>query len=194
MPDSIGELKYLVHLIANNNEISQLPKSITSLRNLQHLDLSENRLRYLPAGLRHLYLLKDINFDGNSLFEPLQDVCKGKQLHPILCYLESADERDEKILRKITEVIAANVPSEDFEFFCQKLQLGQADIEALQNTRALKLKEKMMKALDIWINKNQALTYGEMIEKLIRMLVMTGMHHLTNKVRALRLCSQSVTF
>eukprot|EP00076_Gallus_gallus_P017230 XP_015136878.1 lanosterol 14-alpha demethylase isoform X2 [Gallus gallus] len=170
MPDSIGELKYLVHLIANNNEISQLPKSITSLRNLQHLDLSENRLRYLPAGLRHLYLLKDINFDGNSLFEPLQDVCKGKQLHPILCYLESADERDEKILRKITEVIAANVPSEDFEFFCQKLQLGQADIEALQNTRALKLKEKMMKALDIWINKNQALTYGEMIEKLIRML------------------------
>uniref|UniRef100_A0A8B9ZFZ3 Leucine-rich repeat protein SHOC-2 n=1 Tax=Anas platyrhynchos TaxID=8839 RepID=A0A8B9ZFZ3_ANAPL len=94
MPESIGELEYLVHLIANNNDISQLPKSITSLRNLQHLDLSENRLKSLPAGLHHLHMLKDINFDGNSLSEPLQDLCRGKQLYPILCYLESANERD----------------------------------------------------------------------------------------------------
>lgn len=50
----------------------------------------------------------------------------------IICFIRL---HSEKILRKITEVIAANVPSEDFEFFCQKLQLGQADIEALQNTR-----------------------------------------------------------
>lgn len=41
----------------------------------------------------------------------------------------------EKILRKMIEMIAGNVPSEDFEFFCQKLQLGQTDIKALQNTR-----------------------------------------------------------
>lgn len=60
--------------------------------------------------------------------------------------------------------------------------------------RALKLKEKITKALDIWISENQALTYGEMIEKLIRMLVMTGMHHLTSKVKALKLCAQLVTF
>lgn len=60
----------------------------------------------MPAGLRHLYLLKDINFDGNSLFEPLQDVCKGKQLHPILCYLESADERD-GMLRTNTDIFRA---------------------------------------------------------------------------------------
>nr|XP_013042429.2 leucine-rich repeat and death domain-containing protein 1 isoform X3 [Anser cygnoides] len=170
MPDSIGELEYLVHLIANNNDISQLPKSITSLRNLQHLDLSENRLKSLPAGLHHLHLLKDINFDGNFLFEPLKDLCRGKQLHPILCYLESANERDEKILRKMIEVIADNVASEDFEFFCQKLQLRQADIKSLENTRTLKLKEKIIKALDIWISENQDLTYAEMVDKLIRIL------------------------
>lgn len=33
------------------------------------------------------------------------------------------------------EVIADNVASEDFEFFCQKLQLRQADIKSLENTR-----------------------------------------------------------
>ncbi|XP_047933475.2 lanosterol 14-alpha demethylase isoform X4 [Anser cygnoides] len=194
MPDSIGELEYLVHLIANNNDISQLPKSITSLRNLQHLDLSENRLKSLPAGLHHLHLLKDINFDGNFLFEPLKDLCRGKQLHPILCYLESANERDEKILRKMIEVIADNVASEDFEFFCQKLQLRQADIKSLENTRTLNLKEKIIKALDIWISENQDLTYAEMVDKLIRILVMTGMCDLTNKVKALKLYSQMVKF
>lgn len=43
IPDSIGELEYLVHLIANN-DISQLPKFITSLRKPQQRD---------PSGIRH---------------------------------------------------------------------------------------------------------------------------------------------
>lgn len=33
------------------------------------------------------------------------------------------------------DVIADNVASENFEFFCQKLQLRQADIKSLENTR-----------------------------------------------------------
>uniref|UniRef100_A0A8C0FMJ3 Uncharacterized protein n=1 Tax=Bubo bubo TaxID=30461 RepID=A0A8C0FMJ3_BUBBB len=47
IPNSIGELEYLVHLIANNN-IGQLPKSITSLRNLQQLDLSGEYQAFNP--------------------------------------------------------------------------------------------------------------------------------------------------
>lgn len=56
--------------------------------------LSGNELVSLPDGLHHLHLLTDINFDGNSLIRPPQEVCKGKQLHTIVRYLESADERD----------------------------------------------------------------------------------------------------
>uniref|UniRef100_A0A8D0FNK8 Leucine-rich repeat and death domain-containing protein 1 n=1 Tax=Strix occidentalis caurina TaxID=311401 RepID=A0A8D0FNK8_STROC len=48
IPNSIGELEYLVHLIANNNDIGQLPKSITSLRNLQQLDLSGEYQAFNP--------------------------------------------------------------------------------------------------------------------------------------------------
>lgn len=48
IPASIGELEYVVHLIANNNHIGQLPESITSLRNLQRLDLSSEYQAFNP--------------------------------------------------------------------------------------------------------------------------------------------------
>lgn len=56
------------------------------------------------------------------------------------------------------------------------------------------LKEKIIKALDVWISENQDLTYAEMVDKLIRILVMTGMYDLTNEVKALKLYSQMMKF
>ncbi|KYO26649.1 leucine-rich repeat and death domain-containing protein 1 [Alligator mississippiensis] len=194
IPEGIGELKYLVSLTANNNCINQLPKSIISLSSLQHLNLSGNELVSLPDGLHHLHLLTDINFDGNSLIRPPQEVCKGKQLHTIVRYLESADERDDKILHKVLKIIAGNVPLEHFEFFCQKLQLTNAEIKDLENNRALELEGKISCALGIWKSENQILTPAEMTDQLIRILTMTGLHYLTNKVKALKLYTQAVKF
>ncbi|XP_044859070.1 leucine-rich repeat and death domain-containing protein 1 isoform X4 [Mauremys mutica] len=194
IPEGIGELKHLVSLTANNNSISQLPKSVTSLSDLQQLNLSGNQLICLPSGLQHLQSLKDINFDGNPLIRPPQEVCKGKQLYTIVCYLESADERDGKILQKIFKIISGNVSFENFEFFCQKLQFNNAEIKSLENNRTLVLEEKILQALEIWKSENKALTPAEMIDQLIRVLTMTGMHYLTNKVKALKLYTQSVKF
>lgn len=45
----------------------------------------------------HLLLqLKDIDFDENILIRPPLEICKGKQLLPIIHYLENADQRDGK--------------------------------------------------------------------------------------------------
>ncbi|XP_075778502.1 leucine-rich repeat and death domain-containing protein 1 isoform X2 [Pelodiscus sinensis] len=194
IPEGIGELKHLVILTANNNYISKLPKSVTSLSDLQQLNLSGNQLICLPSGLHHLQSLKDINFDENPLIRPPQEVCKGKQLYTIVRYLESADERDGKILQKILKIIAGNVSFENFEFFCQKLQCNNAEIKLLENNRSLVLEEKILQALESWKRENQALTPAEMIEQLIRILTMTGMHYLTNKVKALKIYAQSVKF
>ncbi|CAM2105400.1 unnamed protein product [Caretta caretta] len=138
--------------------------------------------------------LKDINFDGNPLIRPPQEVCKGKQLYTIVRYLESADERDGKILQKILKIISGNVSFENFEFFCQKLQFNNAEIKSLENNRSLVLEEKILQALESWKSENQALTPAEMIDQLIRVLTMTGMHYLTNKVKALKLYTQSLKF
>lgn len=56
------------------------------------------------------------------------------------------------------------------------------------------MNEKIIKALDVWISENQDLTYAEMVDKLLRILVMTGMYDLTNEVKALKLYSQMVKF
>ena len=38
--------------------------------------------------------LKEINFDDYTLLRPHMEICKGKEMHMITCYLQRADERD----------------------------------------------------------------------------------------------------
>lgn len=48
----------------------------------------------LPSGIYKLSSLKEINFDDNPLMRPPMEICKGKEMHMITCYLQRADERD----------------------------------------------------------------------------------------------------
>ncbi|KAK9396173.1 LRRD1: Leucine-rich repeat and death domain-containing protein 1 [Crotalus adamanteus] len=98
IPESIGDIQSLVTLIANNNCLTELPSSFASLCNLQHLNLRENKLVYLPSDMHLLLQLKNIDFDENTLIRPPLEVCKGKQLLPIIHYLENADQRDGLVL------------------------------------------------------------------------------------------------
>uniref|UniRef100_A0ACB8FV21 Uncharacterized protein n=1 Tax=Sphaerodactylus townsendi TaxID=933632 RepID=A0ACB8FV21_9SAUR len=194
LPEALGEIKTLTTLIANDNCLRKLPKNFSSLRNLQRLDLSNNKLIALPSDLHFLQSLKDINFDGNALVRPPLEVCKAKQMLPITRILESADERDEKILQSVLKTIASNVPFENFEFFCQKLQLKNDVYKSIENNRALTIEEKVTQALDRWKTENETLSPDAMTDQLIRVLTMTGMYYLTNKIKALKLCSRIVKF
>lgn len=194
MPEGIGEMKSLVTLIANNNCLTKLPLSFSSLHNLQQLNLKENKILCLPSDMHLLLGLRDINFDGNALIRPPVEVCKGKQLVPITHYLESADKADEKILEKVLKIIATGIPFEHFEFFCEKLKLNSAIIKSIENNRTLLLEEKVYQALNNWKTANQGLTASAMTDQLIRILTMAGLYYLTNKVKAVKLCSRVVKF
>ncbi|KAM3821018.1 leucine-rich repeat and death domain-containing protein 1 [Vipera latastei] len=103
IPESIGDIQSLVTLIANNNCLTQLPSSFSSLCNLQHLNLRENKLVYLPSDMHLLLQLKDIDLDENTLIRPPLEVCKGKQLLPIIHYLENADQRDAEFVAALRQ-------------------------------------------------------------------------------------------
>ncbi|XP_054349889.1 leucine-rich repeat and death domain-containing protein 1 isoform X5 [Pongo pygmaeus] len=129
IPRNIGELRNLVSLHAYNNQISYLPPSLLSLNDLQQLNLSGNNLTALPSAIYNLFSLKEINFDDNPLLRPPMEICKGKQLYTIACYLQRADERDEKILEKIFKIVANNITETNFEFLCQKLNLANSETD-----------------------------------------------------------------
>ncbi|XP_077159969.1 leucine-rich repeat and death domain-containing protein 1 isoform X3 [Paroedura picta] len=194
LPKGLGEITTLVTLIANDNCLTKLPKSFSSLCHLQHLNLRDNKMLDLPSDIHLLHSLKDINFDGNALVRPPLEVCKGKQMLTITCYLKSADERDEKILESLLKTIASNIPFENFEFFCQKLQLKNDVYKSIVNNRALTIEEKVTQALDYWKTENEVLSPAAMTDQLIRVLNMTGIYYLTNKAKALKLCSRLVKF
>ncbi|XP_054349888.1 leucine-rich repeat and death domain-containing protein 1 isoform X4 [Pongo pygmaeus] len=88
-----------------------------------------NNLTALPSAIYNLFSLKEINFDDNPLLRPPMEICKGKQLYTIACYLQRADERDEKILEKIFKIVANNITETNFEFLCQKLNLANSETD-----------------------------------------------------------------
>lgn len=53
-----------------------------------------NNLTALPSAIHNLVSLKEIKFDDNPLLRPPMEICEGKQLYTITCYLQRADERD----------------------------------------------------------------------------------------------------
>ena len=59
LPDSIGDIKRLRHLILRENDLSELPESIGQCENLQLLDVSHNvHLKKLPKEIGHLHNLE----------------------------------------------------------------------------------------------------------------------------------------
>ncbi|KAL8165166.1 UNVERIFIED_CONTAM: hypothetical protein K2H54_032324 [Gekko kuhli] len=194
LPEGLGEIKTLVTLIANANCLTKLPKRFSSLYSLQRLNLRDNKILALPSDLQFLQSLKDIDFDGNALIRPPLEVCKGKQILTITRYLQRADERDEKILQSVLKIIASNISFENFEFFCQKLQLKNDVYKSIENNRSITVEEKVTQALDHWKTENEALSPAAMTDQLIRVLTMTGLYYLTNKAKALKLCSRLVKF
>lgn len=74
------------------------------------------------------------------------------------------------------------------------LWLGHTLFSLYFSIRALSIEEKVNQALDCWKTANETLSPDSMIDQLIRVLTMTGLYYLTNKVKALKLCSRIVKF
>ena len=59
-----------------------------------YFSLLGNNLTRLSSAIYNISSLEEINFDDNPLMRPPMEICKGKQMHTITCYLQRADERD----------------------------------------------------------------------------------------------------
>ncbi|KAM7325334.1 hypothetical protein ACRRTK_015589 [Alexandromys fortis] len=192
IPRNIGELRSLVSLHANNNQISSLPPSFLSLKVLQHLDLRGNNLTALPSAIYSLFSLKEINFDDNPLWRPPMEICKGKQLHTIARYLQRADERDEKILEKIFNIVANNVTEISFEFLQQKLNIASSE-NSLPVKNTVPLNERIYHTLIKWkADKSSLLTATALRDQLVRALNMIGAYNIIDKITALNLYTSAI--
>ncbi|CAF0867503.1 unnamed protein product, partial [Didymodactylos carnosus] len=67
LPDSIGDLSYLVVLNLQNNQLEKIPDTIRTLLELEKLILSQNNLSVLPDGLFYISSLLTLNLSGNHL-------------------------------------------------------------------------------------------------------------------------------
>ncbi|XP_073665829.1 leucine-rich repeat and death domain-containing protein 1 isoform X2 [Tursiops truncatus] len=195
MPRNIGELRGLVSLNAYNNQIRYLPPSFLSLNALQQLNLSGNNLTALPSGIYKLFSLKEINFDDNPLLRPPVEICKEKQLCSIACYLQRADERDEKILAKIFKIVANNITETNFQFLCQKLNLAITETDK-STMSTVSLSERVHRTLDKWKteNNNLSVTTAALRDQLTRALTMIGAYEIMDKITALKLFTCAVKF
>nr|KAF6469889.1 leucine rich repeats and death domain containing 1 [Molossus molossus] len=193
IPRSIGELRSLVSLNAYNNQINSLPPSFLSLNKLQQLNLSGNNLTALPTGIHNLSSLKDINFDDNPLLRPPMEICKGKQLYTIACYLQRADERDEKILEKIFKIVANNITEANFQFLCQKLNLVISETD-MSTKSTVSLSERVQQALDRWKMDSNNLSSTALRDQLTRALTMIGAYEIMDKITALKLFTCALKF
>ncbi|XP_040584652.1 leucine-rich repeat and death domain-containing protein 1 isoform X2 [Mesocricetus auratus] len=192
IPRNIGELRSLVSLQACNNQISSLPPSFLSLKVLQHLDLRGNNLTALPSGIYSLSSLKEINFDDNPLLRPPMEICKGKQLHTITRYLQRADERDEKILEKIFNIVASNITEVNFEFLQQKLNMTSSE-NSIPVKSTTPLNERIYQAFLKWkADKNLLFTSIALRDQLFRALNMIGAYDIMDKITALKLYTSAI--
>ncbi|XP_054349890.1 leucine-rich repeat and death domain-containing protein 1 isoform X6 [Pongo pygmaeus] len=154
-----------------------------------------NNLTALPSAIYNLFSLKEINFDDNPLLRPPMEICKGKQLYTIACYLQRADERDEKILEKIFKIVANNITETNFEFLCQKLNLANSETD-MPTKSTVSLSERAHQALVIWKTQSNklSLTAADLRDQLIRALTMIGAYEIMDKITALNLFTRAIKF
>ncbi|VFV40161.1 leucine-rich repeat and death [Lynx pardinus] len=195
IPRNIGELRSLVSLNAYNNQICYLPPSFLCLHDLQQLNFSGNNLTDLPRGIHNLFSLKEINFDDNTLLRPPMEICKGKQLYTIAHYLERADQRDEKILEKIFNIVAKNITGTNFKFLCQKLSLAISETD-MPTKSTISLSERVHQALNRWKTEsnNLSLTTAALTDQLTRALMMIGAYEIMDKITALKVFTRAIKF
>ena len=71
LPESIGSLSKLRHLILKNNNINTVPESTGLLRHLRTLDLSDCKINSLPDSLINLHMLKTVSLCRNYNLEDI---------------------------------------------------------------------------------------------------------------------------
>jgi len=67
LPESIGNLKFLISLEIENSKLEQIPESIGKLSSLESLRLKSNRLELLPNSIGNLKSLVSLDLLDNSL-------------------------------------------------------------------------------------------------------------------------------
>ena len=68
IPEEIGHCRKLMHLILNNNCLTDIPDVISTLVNLTHLDLSGNEIKKIPEEIFDCLLLRTLNLSHNQLY------------------------------------------------------------------------------------------------------------------------------
>jgi len=86
LPDGIGELKNLEHLILSDNKLTYLPEGVCGLKNLNKLSLYKNNLRKLPESFGELANLRELRVWQNNLTQLPESFCELKNLRMLyLC-------------------------------------------------------------------------------------------------------------
>ena len=68
LPESIGQLTSLNHLIIKNTAIHSLPDALGDLSNLEYLEIGRNiNLHDLPHTIGKLHQLTELNLEGGYL-------------------------------------------------------------------------------------------------------------------------------
>ena len=67
LPEEMGKMLSLVHLMLRNNRIEYIPESFGNLTHLEHLDLSGNKLALLPESIVNLTNLDFLSVIHNRL-------------------------------------------------------------------------------------------------------------------------------
>lgn len=109
LPGSLynSKLIHFTDLIANNNEISEIPADIEILTSLKVLDLGENKIITIPGELGNCSKLKELNLKGNKLKDKrllkLVDQCHVKQIMDYIrnhCPKTNTDNKQNKSKKK----------------------------------------------------------------------------------------------
>ncbi|EDL84357.1 similar to hypothetical protein 4932412H11 (predicted) [Rattus norvegicus] len=120
------------------------------------------------------------------------EICKGKQMHTITCYLQRADDRDEKILEKIFHIVANNITETKFEFLQQKLHMARSENSVPVKTTT-PLNEGIYQALLKWkTEKRVSFTAIALKDQLFRALNMIGAYDIMDKITALNLYTSAI--
>ncbi|XP_043923218.1 leucine-rich repeat-containing protein 30-like [Protopterus annectens] len=97
VPREIGQLRNLVVLIMDTNELQQIPPEVGALENLQKLTLSNNCLSLLPQEFVRLQKLHSLHLANNHFQELPEHVC---QLRNLL-FLDVSDNKIKLIPQSI---------------------------------------------------------------------------------------------
>ncbi len=114
LPDSIGNLKFLNRIIANNNQISKISPKLAEIQNFTDLRLDENNLTKIPETIFNLKSLFVLYLKSNNIEKLSTKIGKLKQIKKLCLQNNKLKILPKEIgeLKNLTHLYLANNPIE----------------------------------------------------------------------------------